>query len=172
MKLLSLGLTLFLLFFGTALYANNSYANNSYANNSYANNSTDNGLITKASAYSVTETTDRLVAVIKKKGIILFERINHAQGAKNTGLTLLPTELVIFGKPQLGNPLMKLQAQVAIDLPLKAIIWEDKEGKVWLSYNAPVYIAKRHSISEQHPVIKKMTGALNKLSDYATKAAP
>jgi len=156
MKLLSIQLTFFLLLF--SLSFSTSYA--------------DNGLVTKASAYNVTETTDRLVAIIKKKGITLFARINHAQGAKDAGLTLLPTELVIFGKPQLGNPIMILDPRLAIDLPLKALIWEDKEGKVWLSYNSPVYIAQRHSIPEQHPIIKKMTGALDKLSDYATKATP
>ena len=138
-----------------------------FAASSYA----DNGLVTKPSVYSVAETLDRFSDIIKKKGITLFARINHAQGAKDAGLSLRPLELIIFGKPQLGNPLMNLQPEVGIDLPLKAIAWQDKDGKVWLAYNSPAYMAKRHSISEQHPVIKKMTGALNKFSDYASKAA-
>ena len=152
MKLIQTGFIVFLLCFTVSSYA-------------------DNGLVTKASAYSVAQTMDRFSDILKKKGITLFARINHAQGAKDAGLSLPPLELIIFGKPQLGNPLMNLQPEIGIDLPLKAIAWQDKDGKVWLAYNSPAYMAKRHSISEQHPVIKKMTGALNKFSDYATKAA-
>ena len=132
----------------------------------------DNGMVTKASTYSVAQTLDRFSDILKKKGIKLFARINHAQGAKDAGLSLQPLELIIFGKPQLGNPLMQLQPEFAIDLPLKAIAWQDKDGKVWLSYNSPVYLAQRHAISDQHPAIVKMSGALNKFSDYATKATP
>ena len=152
MKLIQTGLVVFLLCFTMSSYA-------------------DNGMVTKASAYSVAETLDRFSSIIKKKGIIRFARINHAQGAKKVGLSLRPLELIIFGKPQMGSPLMNINPEIAIDLPLKAIAWQDKDGKVWLAYNSPAYIAKRHSISAQHPVIKKMTGALNKFSDYATKAA-
>lgn len=128
------------------------------------------GLLVKSSQYSVSETLDRLENIIKKKGITVFARINHAQGAKNAGLALEPTELLIFGNPKLGSPLMQSQRTVAIDLPLKAIAWQDKEGKVWLGYNAPEYIAKRHGIKDQQAIVKKMTGVLNKLTDFATKA--
>ncbi|MCU7939471.1 MAG: DUF302 domain-containing protein [gamma proteobacterium symbiont of Bathyaustriella thionipta] len=131
----------------------------------------DDGLVVKPSNYSVTETLDRFETIIKKKGITVFTRINHAQGAKNAGLTLEPTELLIFGNPKIGNPLMVSQPKSGIDLPLKAIAWQDKEGKVWLAYNSPDYIAKRHSINDTPAAIKKMTGALNKFSDFATKAA-
>jgi len=133
---------------------------------SYAND----GLIIKSSAYSVAETLDRFEQIVTKKGIHVFARINHAQGAKKAGLSLLPSEVIIFGKPQLGTPLMQSSASVAIDLPLKATAWQDKDAKVWLAYNAPDYIAKRHGITDQNTVIKKMTGALNKFSDFATQA--
>ncbi|MCU7799642.1 MAG: DUF302 domain-containing protein [gamma proteobacterium symbiont of Lucinoma myriamae] len=131
----------------------------------------DDGLVVKPSTYSVAETLDRMETIMKKKGITIFTRINHAKGAKGVGIDLEPTELLIFGNPKLGTPLMLSQPKAAIDLPLKAIAWKDKEGKVWLAYNSPDYIAKRHAINDTPAVIKKMTGALNKFSDFATKAA-
>ena len=152
MKLIQTGLTLFLLCIAVIGYA-------------------DDGLVVKPSAYSVAETLDRFETIIKKKGITVFIRINHAQGAESVGLDLKTTELLIFGTPKLGTPLMASQPESAIDLPLKAIAWKDKEGKVWLAYNSPAYIAERHSITDTPAVIKKMTGALNKFSDFATKAA-
>lgn len=127
------------------------------------------GLLVKASHYSVSETLDRLESIFKKKGITVFVRINHAAGAKNAGIELAPTELIIFGNPKLGSPLMASKRTAAIDLPLKAIVWQDKDGKVWLGYNTPDYIAKRHAIDDQAAIIKKMTGALNKFTDYATR---
>ena len=127
------------------------------------------GLKIKPSSYSVGETLDRFETIIKKKGITVFARIDHAQGAQKAGLSLAPTELVIFGNPTLGTPLMSSQQTAAIDLPLKAIAWQDKEGKVWLAYNLPEYIANRHGIKDQTAVVKKMTGALNKFSDFATQ---
>lgn len=151
MKLIQTGLTLLLFLLSTAVIA-------------------DNGLITKPSVYSVAETLDRFENIASKKGITIFARVNHAQGAKKAGLTLAPTEVLIFGNPKLGTPLLLSQRTVAIDLPLKAIAWKDKEGKVWLAYNSPDYIAKRHGIEDKQAVIKKMTGALNKFSDFATKA--
>ena len=128
------------------------------------------GFLVKSSHYSVSETVDRLESILKKKGVTVFARINHAQGAEKAGLTLEPTELIIFGNPKLGGPLMISQRTVAIDVPLKAIVWQDKDGKVWLGYNTPEYIAKRHGIKDQPAIIKKMTGVLNKFTDYATKA--
>lgn len=130
-----------------------------------------NGLVVKPSAYGVAETLDRLEQIMKKKGITVFIRINHAQGAAGAGLTLAPTEVIIFGNPKLGTPLMQSQRTSAIDLPLKAIAWQDEEGKVWLAYNTPDFIATRHGITDQQATVKKMTGALNKFSDFATKAA-
>ena len=156
MKLVQTALVLFLL---------------SMSSMGYTADGSDNGLITKPSVYSVAETLNRFADIIKKKGITVFARINHAQGAQKVGLTLRPTEVLIFGNPKLGTPLMLSQQKVAIDLPLKAIAWQDESGKVWLSYNSPAYIAKRHAITDKDAVLKKMTGALNKFSDFATKAA-
>jgi len=130
----------------------------------------DNGLVTKASANSVSVTIDRLESKMKSKGITIFKRVDHAAGAKGVGITMRPTTLLIFGNPKLGSPLMTSSQTAAIDLPLKAIAYEDANGKVWLSYNNPAYIAKRHGIADRAKVIKKMTGALNKFSTFATKA--
>jgi uncharacterized protein (DUF302 family) len=152
MKLMQTGLALFLLSIALISHA-------------------DDGLVVKPSVYSVAETLDRMETIMKKKGITIFTRINHAQGAKGVGIDMQATELLIFGNPKLGSPLMLSQPKAAIDLPLKAIAWKDKEGKVWLAYNSPEYIAKRHAINDTPAVIKKMTGALNKFSDFATKAA-
>lgn len=128
-----------------------------------------NGLKIKPSDYSVAETLDRFEMIIKKKGITVFARIDHAQGAQKAGLSLAPTQVIIFGNPKLGTPLMNSQQTAAIDLPLKAIAWQDEQGKVWLAYNLPEYIANRHGIKDQDAVVKKMTGAVNKFSDFATK---
>ncbi|MCP3851970.1 MAG: DUF302 domain-containing protein [Gammaproteobacteria bacterium] len=133
------------------------------------NQTTENGLIIKSSDYDVAQTLDRFETIVKKKGITVFVRVNHAQGAKSVDVEMAPSEVLIFGNPKLGSPLMLSKPTAAIDLPLKAIAWEDKEGKVWLAYNTPAYIAKRHGITDKQVVIKKMTGALNKFSDYATK---
>ncbi|MCW8931497.1 MAG: DUF302 domain-containing protein [Gammaproteobacteria bacterium] len=157
MKLITTGFIIFLFLIGTAVTADEGMQ--------------ESGLIVKPSAYSVGETLDRFESIIKKKGITVFTRINHSEGAKKVDLNLAPTEVLIFGNPKLGTPLMLSQQTAAIDLPLKAIAWKDKEGKVWLAYNSPSYIAKRHGIEDKQAVIKKMTGALNKFSDFATKAS-
>ena len=130
----------------------------------------DNGLIIKPSANSVAETLDRFESIIKKKGMTVFVRVNHTKGAEGVGLTLAPTEVLIFGNPKMGTLLMQSQSTAAIDLPMKVIAWQDKDGKVWLAYNTPDYITNRHGIKDQQAVVKKMTGALGKFSDYATKA--
>lgn len=127
------------------------------------------GLVTKKSAHSVTQTLDRLEGALKDKGIVVFARIDHAAGAKKAGLHLRPTELLIFGNPKLGTPLMQSTQTIGIDLPLKVLAWEDENGQVWLTYNAPAFLANRHGITDRAQVLKKMTGALQKLTDVATK---
>lgn len=91
---------------------------------------------------------DRLVAVLKARGLKLFARVNHAQGAAGAGLTLRPTELVLFGNPKVGTPLMQCNQTTAIDLPQKALIWQAEDEKVRISYNDPTYLAQRHGISQ------------------------
>jgi uncharacterized protein (DUF302 family) len=99
----------------------------------------DNGIISVKSSHDVKATADRLENTLKQKGMTVFIRINHAEGAQKVGKKLRPTELVIFGNPKVGTPLMLCSQTTAIDLPQKALIWEDGEGQVWLSYNDPNY---------------------------------
>jgi uncharacterized protein (DUF302 family) len=130
----------------------------------------NNGLISKKSHHSVKVTLDRLENVLKKKGITIVTRWSHDAGAKKVSIPLRPTELLIFGNPKLGSHMFTSNQASGIDLPLKALAWEDEKGQVWLSYNDPQYIANRHGITDRAEIVKKMTGALNKLTDVATKA--
>ena len=127
----------------------------------------DNGLITKQSNYSVTETIDRLEAALKKKGITIALRWSHSERSEAAGIPLRPTELLIFGNPKLGSHMFTSDQRAGIDLPMKALAWQDAEGKVWLSYNDPQYIADRHHIEDRAKIVAKMSGALNKMSDIA-----
>ena len=106
----------------------------------------DNGLVSVKSSHDVKTTADRLESMLKQKGMNVFIRINHAQGAQKIGKELRPTELLIFGNPKVGTPLMQCRQSVAIDLPQKALIWQDAQGQVWLSYNDPNYLVERHGI--------------------------
>ena len=121
------------------------------------------------SAHSVTATADKLVNILETKGMTIFARINHANGAKKVGKKLRPTELVIFGNPKVGTPLMQCAQKVALDLPQKALIWEDAEGQVWLTYNDPEYLAKRHQLQGCDQVLNKISGALATFSATATQ---
>ena len=126
-----------------------------------------NGLINKSSKFSVSQTVDRLETILKEKGITVITRWSHSQHAKEIGVTLRPTELILFGNPKLGSQLFTSNQTAGIDLPMKALAWEDDKGQVWLSYNAPSYISQRHDINDRVTVINKMTNALNKLTDSA-----
>ncbi|WP_417501546.1 DUF302 domain-containing protein [Marinobacter sp.] len=117
------------------------------------------GLISVKSPYSAQETMNKFEGVVKSKGLNVFARIDHAAGAEKAGMVLRPTELLIFGNPQGGTPFMKCAQTVGIDLPLKALVWEDESGQVWLGYNDPTYLAKRHKIPEC-AVAEKLGGAL------------
>lgn len=130
----------------------------------------DDGMITKSSKFSVTETLNRLENVLKKKGITIVTRWSHDAGAKKNNIPLRPTELLIFGNPKLGSHMFTSNQTAGIDLPMKALAWEDEKGRVWLTYNDPAYIAARHKITNRPKIVKKMTGALNKLTNVATGA--
>lgn len=130
----------------------------------------ESGLVTKSSPYSVGETLDRLESVLKSKGITVVMRWNHAQKAANADIPLRPTELLLFGNPKLGSHLMTSNQAAAIDLPMKAVAWEDSEGQVWLTYNDPEYMARRHGIDDRSEIINKMIGALDNFSNAATQA--
>lgn len=132
--------------------------------------SSDNGMITKQSKYSVHETIERLEKVLKKKGITIVTRWSHSDSADKVGIHLRPTELLIFGNPKLGSHMFTSKQTAGIDLPMKALAWEDAQGKVWLTYNDPAYIASRHNITNRHKIVKKMTGALDKLTGIAIGA--
>ena len=102
------------------------------------------GFISKPSPRSVPETIQRLCALLKSKGVAIFALIDHSGEAEKAGLKMRPTQLLIFGNPKGGTPLMLAAPSTAIDLPLKALVWEDADGKVWLSYNSPDYLRQRH----------------------------
>jgi uncharacterized protein (DUF302 family) len=102
------------------------------------------GFISKPSPHSVPETIQRLCALLKSKGVAIFALIDHSGEAEKAGLKMRPTQLLIFGNPKGGTPLMLAAPSTAIDLPLKALVWEDADGKVWLSYNSPDYLQQRH----------------------------
>ena len=127
-----------------------------------------NGLISVKSSHTVKATADRLENVLNQKGMTVFIRINHAAGAQKIGKKLRPTELVVFGNPKVGTPLMQCAQSIAIDLPQKALIWQDDEGQVWLSYNDPNYLAQRHGLSDCADVIKKVEKALSNFAKAAT----
>jgi uncharacterized protein (DUF302 family) len=106
----------------------------------------ENGLVHLRSPYSVPETVQRLESVLRASNLTLFAHVDHSGEAKRAGLTMRPTQLIIFGSPKGGTPLMVASPTLAIDLPLKALAWEDADGKVWLSYNSPDYLKRRHEI--------------------------
>jgi uncharacterized protein (DUF302 family) len=125
------------------------------------------GLTSIRSTFNPKETMDRLQAEIRARGMTVFARIDHATGAAEVGLTLRPTELIIFGNARGGTPLMQSVQTVGIDLPLKALVWEDTQGTTWLSYNEPGWIAQRHSVTDAEPVVSKMAAALSAMSRKA-----
>ena len=128
-----------------------------------------NGIIKIKSTHSVTETINKLEAVLNKKGMTIFKRVNHTAGAKKVGLQLRPTELLIFGNPKVGTPLMLCSQTAALDLPQKALAYEDESSQVWLAYNDPAYMANRHGIKSCEKAVKKVTGALAKFLKIATE---
>ena len=107
---------------------------------------------------------DRLEAEIRAQGMTVFARIDHAAGAAEVGLTLPPTELIIFGNARAGTPLMQSAQTVGIDLPLKVLVWQDAAGKTWISYNEPAWIAQRHGIADAQAVVNKMADLLSAIS--------
>jgi len=127
----------------------------------------DNGLIKMESPHSATMTIDRLQAALEAKGIQVMARVRHQRNAEKVELELRPTELLIFGNPNLGTHMMTAEQTAGIDLPMKALAWEDADGKVWLAYNDPAWIAKRHGIQERGEIVGKMQKALETFSKQA-----
>lgn len=129
----------------------------------------DDGLVKVRSQYPVPETLDRFEAAAKELGLKVFARIDHAKGAVSIGQQLRPTELLIFGNPKVGTGVMSSNQQAGIDLPLKALAWQDAQGVVWLSYTRPDYLFGRFNITDRPEVQENMTGALAKLAKAATQ---
>lgn len=121
-------------------------------------------LISVESKFSAKETADRFESILKNKGLTLFARIDHQKNAAGVNLKLRETEVIIFGNPKVGTPLMQCSQEVAIDLPQKVLIWKDLKNKVWLSYNNPEYIKERHNIAGCDKVISKISKVLNALT--------
>jgi uncharacterized protein (DUF302 family) len=108
----------------------------------------NNGIVHKPSKHSVDETVAKLQAILQAKGVAVFALIDHSGEAEKVGMHMRPTKLLIFGNPKGGTPLMLAAPSIAIDLPLKILVWEDELGKVWLSFNSPEYLAERHGLPE------------------------
>jgi len=106
------------------------------------------GLVNKPSNHSVEQTVDRLKNILEARGVTLFALIDHGGEAEKVGMKMLPTKLLIFGNPKSGTPLMLASPSIALDLPLKILVWQDNQGTVWLSYNSPEYLMERYGLSE------------------------
>jgi uncharacterized protein (DUF302 family) len=109
----------------------------------------DNGIITIPSGHSVNETMEKLKGILQAKGVTLFAVVDHSGEAEKVGMKMHPTKLLIFGSPKAGTPLMVAAPSIAIDLPLKILVWEDGQGKVWISYNSPEFLRKRHDLPRE-----------------------
>lgn len=127
------------------------------------------GLVAVKSPHGVKETMARFESAAKAKGLNIFLRLDHAAGAQKIGKSLRPTELLIFGNPQGGTPLMECAQSAGIDLPLKALAWQDASGQVWLGYNDPQYLAERHGARECGPVAQNLRKALAGLAQEAVR---
>lgn len=123
------------------------------------------GAITVESKFPVSETIDRLAAAAVRAGLLVFARIDHAQGARDAGLELRPTELLIFGHPRGGTPLMLDSQQAGIDLPFKALAWEDEDGRVWLAWNDAEWLARRHQLgAATAPAVRAIADGMSGLA--------
>jgi uncharacterized protein (DUF302 family) len=127
------------------------------------------GMVTKPSAFSVAETIDRLEKGARERDLVIVARIDHAAAAAKAGLDLRPTVLLIFGNPRGGTPLMQSAPSIGLDLPLKALAWQDAGGQTWLAYNDPEWLAQRHGVTGRAEAVKGMSKALDQLTEAATK---
>jgi uncharacterized protein (DUF302 family) len=124
----------------------------------------EDGLITVASRQAVGPALARIEAALKAAGVTVFARIDHAAGAAQVGLAMPPMTVLIFGNPQAGTPLMQAQPTVGLDLPLKLLVWEDRDGRTWLTYSDPAWIAGRHGLPADTPPVRGIAGLLAKLA--------
>ncbi|MGH8639284.1 MAG: DUF302 domain-containing protein [Burkholderiales bacterium] len=127
------------------------------------------GVVSLKSARPVKETIDSFERAARARGLNIFLRVDHAAGAQKIGKSLRPTELLVFGNPQGGTPLMECSQSTGIDLPLKVLAWEDTSGQVWLGYNDPVYLIERHGAKDCSPVAEKLRKALAAMAEESVK---
>jgi len=125
----------------------------------------DDGLVRKQSPHDVATTMDRLEDALTERGINVVARIDHASAAQGVELELRPTVLLVFGNPKLGTPLMQASPEMAIDLPMKVVAWEDDSGQTWIAYTDPAWLKARHGVQGKDQVFETMTGALGKITD-------
>jgi len=125
------------------------------------------GMIKLQSPHDVATTLDKLTSVLESKGMSVFGRVNHASNAEGAGMSLRPTEVLIFGNPKIGTPLMLCSQSVAIDLPQKMLAWEDEAGEIWLGWNDPTHLKTRHAIEGCDEVLEKVTAALSNFAKAA-----
>jgi uncharacterized protein (DUF302 family) len=121
---------------------------------------TPEGLVVLSCPRAPKEAMDRLTASVARHGMTVFAHIDHAATAKDAGMTLGPTEVLIFGNPKGGTPLMQAAQTLGIDLPLKVLVWQDGAGKTWIGYNDPRWLARRHGVTGREPILDAMTNAL------------
>ena len=129
---------------------------------------TPDGFILRQSSHGPKETMDRLAASVTAHGMNIFARIDHASGAAEVGMSLRPTEVLIFGNPKGGTPLMQAAQTMGIDLPLKALVWQDENGKTWIGYNDPHWLAARHGVGGQANLLAALTNALETVAKEAS----
>ena len=129
-----------------------------------------NGLTTVPSSFGPKETMDRLAAEVTARGMTIFARIDHAAGAASVGMPLRPTELLVFGSAKAGTPPMQVDQAIGIDLPLKALVYQDADGKVWLSYSDPAWVAQRHGLGSTVANVAAMTAALVGVTHQVTSS--
>jgi len=129
------------------------------------NSNPKNGIVTIPSHQSVDQTVEKLEQILQAKGVKLFALVDHSGEAEKAGLQMRPTKLAIFGNPKAGTPLMIASPSIAIDLPMKILVWEDAHGKVWISYNSPAYLQARHGFPQE------LTANIDVVEALATKAA-
>ncbi|WP_166372748.1 DUF302 domain-containing protein [Psychromonas sp. SA13A] len=127
------------------------------------------GLISVESTHSAKETADKFASIVEKKGLTLFARIDHQKNAVGLDLTIRSTEVIIFGNPKVGTPIMQCSQLAAIDLPQKVLIWTDADNKVWLTYNDPEYMKQRHDLKGCDKVLMKVSNVLSGLTQAAAK---
>ncbi len=128
----------------------------------------DTALITKKSSFGVAETLDRLEALFSERGIVVAARVDHAAAAKSVDMDIPPNEVLIFGNPKLGSPIIQSGPTIGVDLPLRVLAWEDADGQVWVAYTDPASLRARHAITDRDPNFAQMTKVLDGLTNAAT----